>query len=125
MMTAKGWEEGRQISLEEVRAEDGQPGGGQLTESRVDQMEGGARMETGDAWSRRSPVGPRPQSRWWPMQEPTEGGAMEEECAPTPWGRPMAAEQVEPEEATESRRARVRPKIRRAKAEPEALATEV
>ncbi len=66
---------GRLTTLEEVRAEDGHPGGGRLTESRAemegareetggaraDQMEGGARMETGGTWSRRSQAGPRPQ----------------------------------------------------------------
>ncbi len=55
------------------------------------------------------------------------GGAMVEEWSLTPWGRPTVAEQVvlEPEAATESRRARVMPRIRRAKVEPEASATEV
>ncbi len=95
--------------------------------ARADQMEGGARTETGGTLSRRSQAGPRPQSRWWPMEEPTEGGAMVEEWPPTPGGRPTAVEQVEvePEAATESRRARMKPRIRRAKVEPEASATEV
>ncbi len=48
----RGWRRagrkaGRQTTLEEVRAEDGHPGGGRLTESRVE-MEG-AREETGGA----------------------------------------------------------------------------
>ncbi len=36
----------RQTILQEVQAEDRHPGGGRLTESRVE-MEGGARTETG------------------------------------------------------------------------------
>ncbi len=46
---AKGWQEGRQTIQVEVRAEDGLPGGGRQTESRVETMEGGAKEETGGA----------------------------------------------------------------------------
>ncbi len=38
------------------------------------------------------------------MEEPTQGGAMVEKLPPTPWGRPTAVEQVEPEAATESQK---------------------
>ncbi|KAL1258303.1 hypothetical protein QQF64_011547 [Cirrhinus molitorella] len=104
---------------EEAQEEDGYPGGGRKTESRE---------ETRGIRSRRkSQVGPRPQPRWRPTVEPTEGGAMEEEWPPTPGGRPTAAEQVEeePEAETESRwRARATGRIRRAKAEQVALATD-
>ncbi|KAL1276705.1 hypothetical protein QQF64_036328 [Cirrhinus molitorella] len=56
----------------------------------------------------------------------TEGGAMVEEWPPTPGGRPTVAEQVEeePEAETESRWARVTGRIRRAKAEQVAPATD-
>ncbi|KAL1259275.1 hypothetical protein QQF64_009852 [Cirrhinus molitorella] len=53
--------------------------------SRVDQPEGGARETTGGIWRRRSQERPRPLPRWWPMVEPTEGGAMVEE-GPTDGG---------------------------------------
>ncbi|KAL1248297.1 hypothetical protein QQF64_021615 [Cirrhinus molitorella] len=55
-----------------------------------------------------------------------EGGAMVEEWPPTPGGRPTAAEQVEeePEAETESRWARATGRIRRAKAEQMAPATD-
>ncbi len=135
----RGWREGWQTVLEGVWAGDGLPGGGRPTDSRVgtteggaradqtvggargdqtgrgareDQMGGGAREKTGR--SRRSQEGPRPQSRWWPTEEPTEGGAMVGEGLMAPGGRPTAAEQVEVEHeaATESQRARVKPRIR-------------
>ncbi|KAL1254943.1 hypothetical protein QQF64_013004 [Cirrhinus molitorella] len=100
---------------------DGHPGGGEQRESReemmergaremtggsrVDQPEGGARGKTGGIWRRRSQERPRPQPRWRPTVEPTEGGAMVEEGLTTPGGRPTAAEQVvvEPEAEMESR----------------------
>ncbi len=89
-------------------AREDQTGGG----AREDQTGGGAREKTGR--SRRSQEGPRPQSRWWPTEEPTEGGAMVGEGLMAPGGRPTAAEQVEVEHeaATESQRARVKPRIR-------------
>ncbi len=60
--TAKGWREVRQTVKVEAPVEDGLPGGGRHTESRTDQMEGGAREKTGG--SRRSQTGPRPQPGW-------------------------------------------------------------
>ncbi|XP_058627969.1 PE-PGRS family protein PE_PGRS16-like [Onychostoma macrolepis] len=87
---AKGWQEGRQTVQVEVWAEDGHPGGGRQTESRVEMMEGGGREEIGGTWSRRSQAGPRPQPRRRPTVEATEGGAMVEEGLPTPGGLPTA-----------------------------------
>ncbi|KAL1276696.1 hypothetical protein QQF64_036319 [Cirrhinus molitorella] len=49
---------------------------------------------------------------------------MVEEGLTTPWGRPMVAEQVEPEAETESQRSGATPRIRRAKVEQMAPATE-
>ncbi len=102
--TSKG--EGRERTKEEAQEEDGHPGGGQQTESKEVAKEGGASEETGGAQSRRSTAGPRPHPWWWPMVEPTEGGAMEEVWPPR--GRPTAAEQVvvEPEAEMESQLAR-------------------
>ncbi len=110
----------------EAQEEDEHPGGGRLTETREVTKEGGAREETGGTRSRRRTAGPRPQPWWWPAVEPTEGGAMEEWLPPTPGGRPTAAEQVveEPEAETESQRARGMQRIRGARVEPRALATE-
>ncbi len=69
-------------------------------------MVGGAKGKPGAGGARWRP---RPQLWRCPMEKPTEGGAMVEEWPPTPWDLPTAVEQVvvEPEEVTESRRARV------------------
>ncbi len=112
----RGWQRagrkaGRQTVQVEVWVEDRHPGGGKHTESRVEMMEGEARMETGGARAdqmeggdrrdleQEEPggtlAGPRPQ----PRRQPTV-----EEWLPIQGGRPTAAEQVveEPETETES-----------------------
>ncbi len=116
---------GRQTILEEVWVEDGHPGG---TTNRV-QGEDGRSSQDGDRRDLDQEEPGRTQAKvtMVAMEELTEGGAMVVEWPTTPWGRPTAAEQVvvEPESATESRRARVKLRIRRAKAEPEASVSEV
>ncbi len=101
----QGWDDG-------VRSQGGSDGGRSQGEDRQEQEEPGGTQATitmvahGGADRGRS-----------------HGGGMAADYR----GRPMAAEQVEvePEAATESRRARMKPRIRRAKAELEASATEV
>ncbi len=127
---AKGWQEGRQTRQVEAPAEDGLVWSSSSrveTESaKADQTEGGARTETGGPWSRRSQPEQRPPPWWRLTVEPTEGGPLVKERLTTPGCWPTAAEQVEeePEAETESRWTRATGRIRRAKAEQMAPATE-
>ncbi|KAL1250983.1 hypothetical protein QQF64_018779 [Cirrhinus molitorella] len=102
---------------EEAQEEDGYPGGGRKTESRE---------KTRDPEQEEEPGGTQATAMMMAPVEPTEGEAMEEEWPATPGGRPTAAEQVEeePEAEMESRWARATGRIRRAKAEQMAPATD-
>ncbi len=73
---AKGWQEGRQTILKECRAEDGQPGGGRQTESRVVMMEGGDRRDLEQAGA-----------SWDPGRSHDDGGPRWSRRREEPWRR--------------------------------------